>query len=171
MLARSGCTCLAALRCIITTRSHIYIRPSSFSPPPPSSDKQKGRPSERLRRGGESCNSIRLPASSSLLRRCCCCFTSRSKGGPITIGRQASYDSTIFQHAAHFFLLLLLPADALFAFDFSFCLFLVPDLPFQMYLVSGRESERERHQKLLRQETLKMRRRDGWLMASEGVYS
>lgn len=96
---RSGCTCLAALRCVITTRSHILrVRPLLFprvdlSFPPPINKRERPVPQEGSTRGrGESCHSIRPPPSAC----CCCCFTKPIKGGPIPIGRQASYDSTIF---------------------------------------------------------------------------
>ena len=141
---RSGCTCLAALRCVITTRSHILrVRPLLFprvdlSFPPPINKRERPVPQEGSTRGrGESCHSIRPPPSAC----CCCCFTKPIKGGPIPIGRQASYDSTIFVfYTAHThgprFCRGFLPADAL-----LHSLLVSPDLPFQMYLVSERERE------------------------------
>lgn len=85
-------------------------------------------------REGESCHSIRPPLLLLL------CFTSRSKQD-LPIARQASYDAPFFFNVsstvADAFLHCLSPA--LFAFSSPlFCL----DLPFQMYLVSKRETSK-----------------------------
>lgn len=125
---RSGCTCLAALRCIITTRSHIYVHPlSPLLPINKRAVPQRGEQGEKA---------VILSGLLLLLRCCCCCcFTSRSKEEPSDWATSLlRFDN--FSTLGPLFLRL--PTDAPFCISLLVSPFFrgVPDLPFQMHLVS-----------------------------------